>query len=65
MTKMSKILAMIENLDEKEKAEIKRIIKGNKPKMKTVTNLMSGKKIRIPENTPRSCDPSTELYWTM
>lgn len=34
-------------------------------KMKVVTNLMTGKPIRIPVNTPRSCDPSTELYWTM
>jgi hypothetical protein len=33
--------------------------------MKTVRNLMSGKEIQIPVNTPRSCDPSTELYWSM
>jgi hypothetical protein len=34
-------------------------------KMKEVRNLMSGEMIRIPVNTPRSCDPSTELYWSM
>lgn len=33
--------------------------------MKTVKNLMSGKDVQIPVNTPRSCDPSTELYWSM
>lgn len=36
-----------------------------KPKMITVINLMSGKPIQIPEDTPRCCDPSTELYWSM
>jgi len=35
------------------------------PTMKTVKNLMSGKDIQIPHDTPRSCDPSSELYWTM
>lgn len=33
--------------------------------MKTVINLMTGKEIQIPTNTPRCCDPSSELYWTM
>ena len=33
--------------------------------MKTVTNLMTGKEIQIAENTPRACDPSSELYWSM
>jgi outer membrane protein assembly factor BamD (BamD/ComL family) len=33
--------------------------------MKTVKNLMSGKDIQIPHDTPRSCDPSSELYWSM
>ena len=33
--------------------------------MKTVTNLMTGKEIEIAENTPRACDPSSELYWSM
>ena len=35
------------------------------PTMKTVTNLMTGKDIEIAHDTPRSCDPSSELYWTM
>ena len=35
------------------------------PTMKTVKNLMSGKEIQIPHDTPRSCDPSSELYWSM
>ena len=35
------------------------------PTMKTVRNLMSGVDIQIPHDTPRSCDPSSELYWTM
>lgn len=33
--------------------------------MKTVRNRMTGKLISIPANTPRCCDPSTELYWSM
>jgi len=35
------------------------------PTMKTVVNLMSGKEIQSPHDTPRSCDPSSELYWSM
>ena len=35
------------------------------PTMKTVRNLMSGKDVQIAHDTPRSCDPSSELYWTM
>ena len=35
------------------------------PTMKTVKNLMTGKNIEIAHDTPRSCDPSSELYWTM
>jgi hypothetical protein len=33
--------------------------------MKTVKNLMTGEEIVIPADTPRCCDPSTELYWSM
>jgi hypothetical protein len=33
--------------------------------MKTVRNLMSGQEVEIPHDTPRACDPSSELYWTM
>lgn len=32
---------------------------------KKVRNLMSGKEVEININTPRSCDPSSELYWSM
>jgi hypothetical protein len=35
------------------------------PTMKTVKNLMTGKDIQIESNTPRCCDPSSELYWSM
>jgi hypothetical protein len=35
------------------------------PTMKTVRNLMSGKDIEIPHDTPRCCDPSSEAYWSM
>lgn len=35
------------------------------PAMKTVKNLMTGKEIQIPHDTPRACDPSSELYWSM
>lgn len=33
--------------------------------MKTVTNLMTGAAVEIAHDTPRSCDPSSELYWSM
>jgi hypothetical protein len=32
---------------------------------KKVINMMSGLEIEIPSNTPHSCDPSTETYWSM
>jgi hypothetical protein len=35
------------------------------PTMRTVKNLMTGEEVQIPYDTPRSCDPSTELYWSM
>jgi len=35
------------------------------PTMKTVKNLMTGKDISIPHDTPHCCDPSTEQYWSM
>lgn len=34
------------------------------PTMKTVVNLMTGKEVQIHRDTPRVCDPSSELYWT-
>jgi hypothetical protein len=35
------------------------------PTMKTVRNLITGKPVQIDEDTPRACDPSSELFWTM
>ena len=35
------------------------------PTTKTVKNLMTGEPVTIPYDTPRSCDPSSELYWSM
>ena len=32
---------------------------------KTVKNLMTGQMMEIDSNTPRCCDPSSELFWTM
>ena len=37
----------------------------NVQKMVTKTNLMTGKTFQQPANTPRACDPSSELYWSM
>lgn len=34
-------------------------------KTETKTNLMSGTAFTQPVNTPMSCDPSTETYWSM
>jgi len=35
------------------------------PTYKTVKNLMTGVEVTIARDTPRSCDPSSELYWSM
>lgn len=32
---------------------------------KTVNNLMSGEPVEIAYDTPISCDPSSETYWSM
>lgn len=32
---------------------------------KRVVNLLTGKEVEIPSNTPACCDPSTETYWSM
>lgn len=34
-------------------------------KMKIVTSLMTKQGVKIPVDTPHSCDPSTETYWSM
>ena len=33
--------------------------------MKEVTNLMSGKKVMEPSNTPNYCSVASEAYWSM
>lgn len=43
-----------------EMSEFKKI-----EKTETVISLMSGTPVVQSVNTPRSCDPSTELYWSM
>ena len=35
------------------------------PTTKWVKNLMTGAMVEIAHDTPRSCDPSSELYWSM
>jgi hypothetical protein len=35
------------------------------PTTKTVRNLMTGEMVEIPHDTPLSCDPSSETYWSM
>jgi hypothetical protein len=35
------------------------------PMTKIVKNLMTGEDVEIDYRTPRSCDPSSELYWSM
>lgn len=37
----------------------------NEKKTKIVLNLISGKLVRIPFNSPLCCDPSSETYWSM
>jgi hypothetical protein len=34
-------------------------------KQRRVKNLMSGAEVELAANTPRCCDPSSELYWSM
>jgi len=36
-----------------------------RPKTRKVVNLMTGTELEIDYDTPRSCDPSSELYWSM
>jgi hypothetical protein len=35
------------------------------PTTKWVKNLMTGELVEIPHDTPRSCDPSSEQFWSM
>jgi hypothetical protein len=34
------------------------------PTMKTVRNLITGQAVEIAHDTPRACDPSSELFWS-
>jgi hypothetical protein len=36
-----------------------------RPQMVTRTNLMTGQEYQEDVNTPRSCSPSSELFWSM
>jgi hypothetical protein len=54
------VIAEVEGMYPKDQFRIEVV-----PTMKTVKNLMTGKDIEIPHDTPRSCDPSSELYWSM
>jgi hypothetical protein len=35
------------------------------PTMRTVKNLMTGRDIEIDRDTPWSCNPASETYWSM
>jgi len=35
------------------------------PLTRVVKNMMTGADVEIDWDTPRSCDPSSELYWSM
>jgi hypothetical protein len=35
------------------------------PTMKTVKSLMTGQDVRIDRDTPWSCNPASEAYWSM
>jgi hypothetical protein len=35
------------------------------PKMITVKSLMTGQDVEIPHDTPWSCNPASESYWSM
>jgi len=35
------------------------------PTMKTVKNLITGKDVQIDRDTPWSCNPASETYWSM
>jgi hypothetical protein len=35
------------------------------PAYKTVKNLMTGKEVTIPSDTPWCCNPASETYWSM
>lgn len=59
LAEQAKLTARIEKMQAAQKAA------EEGAKMVEKTNLMTGKKFMQRADTPRSCDPSTELYWTM
>jgi hypothetical protein len=52
------------NPDEFDVAEVGNF-HGNIEKQERKRNFMTGEWFTQPVNTPRCCDPSTELYWSM
>jgi hypothetical protein len=55
-----------ETLTPKQKKIIQaELDKWNSTRTKKVQNLMTGKEVEIPYNTPLCCDPSSETYWSM
>lgn len=60
LTRMGKMGYRVENHAVSEEVAFRNI-----EKTEERTNLMSGKKFTLSVNTPRCCDPSSELYWSM
>ena len=59
------ILNELELSTKQKKVLQARLDEMNSTRTKKVKNLMTGEMIEIPYDTPRSCDPSSELYWSM
>ena len=49
----------------KQKEFIKQLEEFNGRQLVEVRNLMTGEMVMQARNTPRSCDVSSELYWSM
>jgi len=45
--------------------EVTEVTEAQPNRTKIVMNLISGRLVRIPVDTPACCDPSTESYWSM
>lgn len=58
-----KLVDMMAYLGDRDDYEIE--VAEPESNLKTVRNLLSGAEVVIPVDTPRCCDPSSELYWTM
>jgi len=58
--------SMLDALPKRKQQEIIRQIESrNGAKMVEVVNLMTGERVMQRRDTPRSCDVSSELYWSM